>query len=77
MDIENVPASPQEAPDTDELLLRDIERCMTHARAAFDAEQWEDASVHIGFASVQADRLVGYLRARIASLNVPPCGVFL
>ncbi len=54
-----------DTPDTDELLLREIEKCVAQARTAFDAEKWNDAALYIGFASTQAMRLIEYLRPRL------------
>ena len=54
-----------DAPDTDELILRDIETAIRAARVAFDAAKWDEAALHIGFAGQQINQLADYLGPRL------------
>jgi len=61
-----------DAPDTNELLLREVEAAVARARTAMNAEHWELVQLNIGFAAYQAWQLSSLLNSRIKVATADP-----
>jgi hypothetical protein len=60
-----------DAPDTDELMLRELEAAMARVRAAFDANRWDVAVLNLGLIGQDAFRLQGLLGSRTTASADP------
>ena len=64
-----------DSPDTDELLLRDVEAAVARARTAADAQRWDALAMNMALVSMQSQRLIEYLQPRLAVVTgVGPFG---